>query len=459
MGKFSLENRIKDRLEGHEVHIDKRELWKSLGIEEEERDRKGVWLWWLGGLIGIAFISGLWWFVQKDRLELPNIQESSIIEVDENLAKTGNEKEDQISTSERLSDIIEDVKSQNSLSEKVLKESETKRQKSRTENRNNSSVSKFDNKSIRKTFVNDIKNSNSKVNDKVNDLNAGIEKIGDGGKVLGELIMIEELPQINVQQLSYERDQVSLEAEVNPLIKPIKKSRKFEFELYGSVGSINRELNASNGDFESYVVGRDTSESTLEHVSLGMSLKYIFGRGFYGKVGLGVNRWNEKYSYNLTSDTLETIIPIPEVILIDLQGNSTTTQFTEGTEISYTSIDWVRYNRLTQIDLPISLGYEHRINRWSIFGEATAILNVKQIFKGYLYVPDGELAKNPEIFKSNIGLNFGVNAGLGYGITPRLRARVSARYYRSLGSVLIMDDGIEQKYSSLGLRVGLGYLF
>ena len=42
MGKFSLAQKIKDHLKGHEIHIDKDDLWKGLGIQEEEKERKAT---------------------------------------------------------------------------------------------------------------------------------------------------------------------------------------------------------------------------------------------------------------------------------------------------------------------------------------------------------------------------------------------------------------------------------
>ena len=87
------------------------------------------------------------------------------------------------------------------------------------------------------------------------------------------------------------------------------------------------------------------------------------------------------------------------------------------------------------------------------------LVNLKQSFSGYLNDGNFEIEKDPEIFKSNIGWNIGFGAGIGYGITPRLRARMSAQYYRSLGSVLNSEIGVEQRYSSYGIRASIGYLF
>ena len=457
MGKFSLENIIKDRLKGHEVHIDKRELWKSLGIEEEEKDRKVIWFWWIAGLFGLVLSAGLWWFVQKDGLDVSNLKETVAIEIDESIAKTGNETIAETTASEKLANIINDAKTQGSSRERDSNQPQVNSEESSLTIRNASSSSESTGESNRNYSSEQNELSKPEISTGLLNKNTEIEKNIVGNAVLNEIVMIEKLPQVN-SLLTFNRAVESLEAEINPLIKPIGKTRKFEFELYAGAGTINRELSSSISEFENYISVRDSSESTLENVSIGMSLKYIIGGGFYGKAGFGVNRWNEKFSYSLTSDTTATSISIPEVILIDLQGNSTVTQTTEGTQISYTLTEWVRYNRLTQIDIPLSLGYEGRINRWSIFGEASAIFNVKQQFSGYLYNPSFELEEDPNVFRSSIGLNVGFNAGIGYGITPRIRARISARYYKSLGSVLL-EDGLSQKYTSLGVRVGVGYLF
>ncbi len=464
MGKFSLENIIKERLKGHEVHVDKRELWRSLGIEDEEKDRKALWLWWFGGLVGIALVGGLWWHLQKDGLDLPNIQEAKAIAVEESVAKTGNETISETSTSELLSNIIEEVKSQES--ESINSENEEN-----NTNETNTIISNQTN--IKSNTLNSTGDLNSGASMDQGSEKSGLlanekpavgtiingdlksEEANEKEELISELINIDKLPYYNAM-LFYEREMGTLAVDVNPLIKPIEPSRKFEFELYGGAGPFSRTISVDSLD--GFVSARDSLEAPIEHVSLGVSLKYMIGGGFYSKLGLSVNRWNEKYSYNFVSDSTFTTVEVPDVILIDLQGNLTTT-YTTGVETTINTVYWVRYNRLTQIDLPISLGYERRMNRWSIFGEATGILNLKQQFSGYLNTEEGLETKDPDIFKSRIGLNLGLNAGVGYGITPRLRARLSARYYRSLSSVLLPSTGVEQRYSSLGLRAGLGYLF
>lgn len=459
MGKFSLERKIKDRLQGHEVHIDKRELWKSLGIEEEEKDRKGIWYWWLGGIIGLAFIGGMWWYIQSDNMEAPNVQEFSSVEIDDNIAKTGNETSDENATVEQLASIIDEVESQNNEAIK------TTNQNSRNSNLNSNSKQNRNNTNSNQTQENtlvtqrSLANESKTIDNSTNKTNKELSNhignnIGSESVNLNKELFIDRLQSVT-SFLFFDRDLGDLYVDAKPFIKPLPKPRKFEFEFFGGVGTNNRTLSS---EFEDHLLRRDTSESTLEQVSLGISLKYIIGGGFYGKAGLSINRWNEQYTYNLVSDTTETTVDVPDVILIDLSGNSTT-QFTGGIQTIYNTIDWVRYNRLTQIDLPITIGYEHRISRWSLFGEASGIFNLKQKFNGYLNTEEGIETQNPDIFKSSIGFNLGLNAGIGYGFTPRLRARLSARYYRSLGSVLLQSTEVEQKYSSIGARVGIGYLF
>lgn len=464
MGKFSLENEIRDRLEGHEVHVDKRELWKALGIEQEKKDRKAIWLWWLVGFISLISIAGLSLYIQTGKVDMSDVKSAPNTEVEGNLVKTGNETNTSSNTSQQLSNIIEQVKSEKTPTSNSAKESKINstlskqpfnkaNHKSISENASETSNSN----SLKSTLMaSELENSMDDTTPKGDGEN---RNIGEGSSNTIQELIIPYLPYVS-SSLIFERGMEKLgeAVEVNPLIKPIADASKFEFELFGGVGSIDRSLATTNRELETYIATRDSFESLLEHFSFGASLKYMIGGGFYSKAGLSINRWNESYSYNFISDTSEVVVDVPDIITFDLQGNTSTT-YKEGIQKSVNSIAWVRYNRLTQIDLPISLGYELRHHRWSLFGEATAVINLKQTFRGYLNTENGIESKNPEIFKSNIGVNFALNAGLGYGVTPRLRMRISARYYRIRGSVLESSTEIDQHYSSVGIRMGMGYLF
>lgn len=465
MGKFSLEQKIKERLKGHEVHIDKRELWKGLGIEEE-KDRKAVWFWWIGGLAGLLLIAGLWFYTQEGK-EVQTFSERTEITVDDRLVKTGNETSTETATSESLSEIINEAKidlERNSSVEKGVERSTA----NTITNTIKSKSSVTPNRVGKRSLLSSEEQKNGNIN---SDGQALTPVIDNQNRVAGSDIAStneEELTQtldvIAIATISgidpyldFEREKEEMDREVTPFIEPLTSIRKFEFELYGGVGSMNRALTTEDREFEEYVFARDSVEAPLEHVGVGASLKYMLGGGFYGKAGISVNRWNEKFGYTSNSDTTFSTKDIPETITIDLQGNENIT-YIQGEVVTYSRIDWVRYNRLTQLDLPLTLGYEKRFQKWSVFGEASALINLKQTFTGYLYASNGEIRKDPSFFKSNIGLNLGLNAGVGYGVTPRIRARLSASYYRSLNSVWA-ENVMSQTYSSLGVRIGVGYLF
>ncbi|MEM9544844.1 MAG: hypothetical protein AAGA77_02670 [Bacteroidota bacterium] len=455
MGKFSLENKIKERLEGHEVHVNKQELWKALGIEEEEKDRKFIWYWWGAGILGVLLIAGLWWSTTKHGLEESNKQEIQVIQVDDNVAKTGNEQLNDPTTSEQLAAIIEEVDAAGPGS------SNASPVKSQTNVPSNSKSKLRTSGTYRKTLVapipaKDFSESEDATSGISNDDTTPTTKV----PISRSLLEVDpgQLPYA-LNDLTFNRDLELPEYAVPPLIEPLKSVRRFEFEVFGGIGSITRTLKGPTDELTGFLLGRDTSEVGLEHISFGTSLKYNIAGGWYTKIGLAINQWNEKYEYAQETDTLETLVEVPESIVFNLDGTSTTI-LGEGVRTTYTFADWTRYNRLMQIDLPVTLGYEQRMGRWSAFGEATAIINLRQSFSGFIQTDQSIATENPEaFFKSRVGVNLGLNAGIGYGITPRLRARLSGRYYKSLNSVLIQSGENDQRYTSLGLRMSLGYLF
>ncbi|MDF1695891.1 MAG: hypothetical protein P1U56_08675 [Saprospiraceae bacterium] len=470
MGKFSLEQKIKERLQGHEVHIDKQELWKGLGIEEEKEDRKFIWFWWLGGLAALVAGAGLWWFSQNNVEMDPISQNTTIIAVDEQVAKTGNETNTESTITDRLTQIVKEVQDENpkngnaeasinNNTEPNANTSEQENKRTLEDDIENVIPSNMEQK-FAETTTAQIENgdrNNTVAIASTQEVETESELTNDGETKTPSLSQVTSIGRVG-GLLDFEREKITIETSSVSMVKPVSTSRKFEFEMFASLASFDRTMTAEDDRLDGYLSIRDTSEVLLEHVSVGVSLRYNMIGGLYSKMGVTVNRWNEQYSYISYGDTTEVTVEVPDVILVDLQGNENIT-YIDGTQLEITKETWTRYNRLTQIDIPLTLGYEQRIGKWSMFGEASAIFNLRQSFSGYLRSTDGIAVQNPKVFKTRVGMNMGLNAGVGYGFTPRVRARVSANYYRSLQSVVNGDAGWDQRYSSLGVRLGVGYLF
>ena len=459
MGKFSLENRIRERLKGHEVPIDKGELWKSLGIEDDDKDRKLIWFWWTGGAMVLLLVVGAIWLLNKDENGAVLVESETKLEVAEHLAKTGNERIEKEITTKRLGEIINEVETEvnERPDSKNLTTNEDNNVNREEETIVNTQYENSSNAAVDKTIVENTEEQEltsmiSEINEKKSE-----DLITTDISLRTPLSSISLLTE-RINLLEYKRDFILPAIDKSMVIKPLPLPRKFEIGLLGGVGYIDRSLNSTVENMDAYIAKRDSVESLLEHVSLGVTLRYNLTSGIYLRTGVMVNRWNEKYQYSEASDTILSVGQVPDVIIVDLDGNITT-EYVEGEITTINNSVWTRYNRLTQIDVPLTLGYEHRMDQWSIFGEATMLVNLRQSFFGYLNTGNSIIVKDPDIFKSNIGLNMGFGAGIGYGITPRLRVRMSAQYYRSLDSVLNPEHGIEQRYSSYGLRVGIGYLF
>ncbi len=228
-----------------------------------------------------------------------------------------------------------------------------------------------------------------------------------------------------------------------------------------------RSLKAKVPEFEEYVGLRNESESARYSFSAGVRLHYVLNKGFNIKSGLNYSQINEVFEYEdpesirfVTTITTDSIYdPVKMIWLVDSDTIRTQVNGTKVTRIQ---------NRFRQLDIPVILGYESKINdKFSYSINVGVYLNILFAQRGQFLDPVDHLpvwygginSGNYEAYKSNVDVSFYTGAAFIYHWADGIDfyAEPSFRFYPQ--SFSLGQYPLEQNYSVVGLHTGIRYRF
>ncbi|HMQ60055.1 MAG TPA: hypothetical protein PKE06_05260 [Flavilitoribacter sp.] len=206
---------------------------------------------------------------------------------------------------------------------------------------------------------------------------------------------------------------------------------------------------------------RRQTEKPLEAVHAGLMVGAQHPSGWYLSAGLAYTRINERFDFQTSVTTVDTIPNGITDIIIGANGDTT---FIYGpVAVSETVIYHKRtYNRYILADLPIAAGFEWEGNRWSLAAEAGIAVNLMLRTRGQILGPDGgfESLEGSGVLRPKTGLSYFGSLRLGYAVTPHLRLTFSPAI-RAYPTHFLQDfpGGIRQSYTLIGVSAGVKWRF
>ena len=152
----------------------------------------------------------------------------------------------------------------------------------------------------------------------------------------------------------------------------------FAVDILASPDYIIREISALDPELASYAKSREESEKYQTAFSAGMRLSMIADNGLAFRTGINYSRINEKFTY---FNGTEVITSIKEEFDNDgnLIGYDTITEIGERYKVTH--------NRIQMLDIPILVGYEVDLNKFSISVNGGAFLNLLSSQRGDILSP------------------------------------------------------------------------
>lgn len=250
-----------------------------------------------------------------------------------------------------------------------------------------------------------------------------------------------------------------------PTIEENAAANKKYIEFYAgpdfglrSFGSFSADSNST-----SYIQRRKESAKFSSAFSVGLRYTKVFNNGMSLRSGINYSQINEKFQYINEKDIRYILVITPRQIIVG--GNTVTIydtlRYTETGKRTKTT-----YNRYRSIDVPLQLGYEFGNGRLHTNISAGAIINLYSWQKGDIldsaYQPVSITTgkgSSPYGFKTNIGVGFLGSVSVYYRLRPRLHLLAEPYFRYNLQPMTRDDQNVTQKYSTLGLRLGVRWDF
>jgi|GEM_PF-4699485 len=453
MEYFEFENVIRQKLERETKDFNVNQLLKDLDIHKK-KNRFGIWFISISGLVLFTLLA-YGFLVGDNKVATPDIGQKN------ELAFVSHIEDDELSSDHFLehapvleSNLDDKLKQPTLFSEEDKESKPVKNNVTNTSTPINIKDSFSSNMELHQTVASAFSNS-EEVNNKptVENLNrnnlfisklALIDQRQASHLIPNSAFISEALPNVDCPDFASSDKSAGIElvAEFG-LFKPIKTLRNLSMES-------NQILDL-----------RQDNEKPLIGIQGGVYVKYNLSRSpFYIFGGANYSKISEKMNLDFVTTEIDTTIGVVSVTASEL-GDTITYIYGELYTETTTTGNKVRHYSVTNIDLPLHVGYELYLNRFSIGAEIGLALNVAVLSSGNFLTSQTDFSSLDEEaqFKSRVGLRYDGRLFAAYKIDQRQKLYVSANFNTYPSSFSTESQGTEQLYKSVGVNVGYGFLF
>ena len=239
------------------------------------------------------------------------------------------------------------------------------------------------------------------------------------------------------------------------------KYSNFALGAYAGYSIISRDLSSTVDSLPAPEVLnlRRESEKLLEAQSYGLNAAFTHRSGFSLSVGGQYTLLTERYDNNKTEMRIDSTEGVVQRI-VDLNGDTTDIigMIPQKTTITF---EKQIYNRYRLLDIPVLIGYEGGRDAWKFGVQAGVIANLSLTTSGQVRnsrTEDLDIgARQNEIFKDKAGLSYYFGGVIRYEILENTELSLAPNVRIFSQSFTVDDYILRQKYTLLGLQLGLRY--
>jgi hypothetical protein len=225
------------------------------------------------------------------------------------------------------------------------------------------------------------------------------------------------------------------------------KENSSYLDIYSSVDFINRQFS----DSANSIYLKNRNEVTTSQLSFSAGLRYVkeLGTHFNFSTGLNYSQINEQFKFSKGN-----IIQI--IYVTNASGDTIDIYQTESTRYKTT------YNKYRTIDLPISIGYGWKIDKWDFIANAGVVMNIISFYKGDILNSDlqpiamnaSSLSKAYQL-KTNIGLGFIGSMSIVRQLNNKFSVFTEPCFRYNFSLMNKETTHFKQRFTTTGLRLGL----
>ena len=474
MGQHDIGEYFKNRIGGYSRDIDTEEVWRNLDLKETKKSRKMIFL--LLGLLIFGILGILFWNSFSDKNSAPlksrpgEVSEKITTDaktIDSNKSVINNIEDstpnviyNQILKSENANVDVSSLISHNSLSRSKdeLQAFTNFSHLIHTQNQNalSSGDIKLDSTSDDKTITS--KTINVSGNEKVFIASLN-DKVYINNEIINEsylLQKVKKLKSIPVSEINYKRSiylDLFSDIPIDPVIMQHTNEASLELKVYSGYFGFNKSLKSLSTEISPHLFNRTLSETPLEMISIGSSLNYKLSNGVFFELGIEYQSFNDRFDFE--SSLIDTIAEEGHILSLIVDSNSdTTTMIGTRTSIYTRDETWKSYNSHRQFTIPISIGYELVLNKWSIYTQGSFLLSIDR-FDGERLSVDGTITSTPDYYRSTLKFGYRLSGGLSYRLSERTALHAEPTYQSSISSYTQKSTGYTEGRKAYGLHLGL----
>lgn len=316
-------------------------------------------------------------------------------------------------------------------------------------------------KNAHQTLEKQIKNAKGlsllNTSERPNDLLPKVD-VMESGRIANSII----LPLVNETNiLSYIRPLILTDKVECPTFS---NKHNWYLELIPEIGYFIpiKTLQNTTGEQNNVFESRKQKEKTLEGLQAALYIQVRKQKSpFYFRTGLSYARLTEKMQLDYSYTKLDTTRGIISVT-VSQTGDTVTTIIGDIITQRKLSGKKLAHHAFSLYDIPVAIGYEKKMGRWSLGLEGGVMLNISMNSEGSTLVSDTsflavDLPTNQ--FRSNVGLSYfgGLNIARDFNKLGRFYVAARARFIPT--SFTTDQNRWKQSYHFAGLHLGYVYTF
>ncbi len=468
----SFENKIREKLSAHRTEIDMDALWDAIepdvdaiNARQRKKRRAAAWLWFFGLLL-LGSGAGFYFF---------NLSGT------ENLNKNGNENkieniaDDQIiANNENDKELIitAETTGKNDV-QKPLPIISNKNKKDNIRVGSSQVAAGFTEKIIPEKTISE----NNKKSNFSGDIDPIANSKNDNNKIENNLAvrpteLIQRLETAPLTFLIYKKNTAAYFIKQAPVAvkNPVglnlpeekkhpmsKKAFRFSAGLNAGAGYANRSLEVLDSVGKEYLDIRETTEKSLETITLGLRLNARHRSGLEITSGLQFTRITELFEIQ---NKVVNTDSVPGIKFYAVNPNNDTIPVF-GMVPRTTTVETHKkyYNRYTMFDIPVLAGYFVENGNWSLGAQAGIFANISLKTSGRFLINENEDVDIEPLFRPGIGLSYYLGFSAGYKLSDNLEINIAPYLRHYTQNFAQPSFPLSQKYTLYGINAGIRYWF
>ncbi len=241
------------------------------------------------------------------------------------------------------------------------------------------------------------------------------------------------------------------ETEPEWLTAPVFKTGNgisYFMEAFGSPGIASRNIAPVSELFSPLSNDWEASQQNQSAFNFGIRLAMVNRKGWSLKTGIHFTQISESFQFvNHKAETAQIYDPNGGLIRED------TIFVPIGSPVN-------NVNQFSLIDLPLILGYQKRVQKWTLSANAGPVLNLSFQPKGTLINPNRQLVdinsnEGREAFRSQLGINWYGSFGIHYELQPGTHLMLEPYLRFQSRSFMTQNFPVQQKYLTGGVSIGI----